>query len=263
MSNPAFNRSPVFNGTRQAAAPQSTIDASTLQSMYAAPSATPVQAGRMTYDDVIVRTAGLLGIILAVGAATWVLAPQLALVGMIGALVFGLVNAFRREPSVPLILLYAVFEGMLLGGISKFFESAYNGIVLQAIAGTVGVFVAMLLAFRSGKVRASSKGVRFALIAMGGYLVFSLINMALIWSGAMDGWGLRSIEVAGVPIGIFISIFAVLLAAYSFVIDFDAVQRGVESGAPARYAWSGAFGLVVTLVWLYLELLRLLSYLRD
>jgi uncharacterized YccA/Bax inhibitor family protein len=266
MSNPVFNRDPVFSGRQspQTLAPPSTIDAQSLEHAYAAPAATPTQAGRMTYDDVIVRTAGLLAIVLGVGAVAWWAAnPALLVVGVLGGLVFGLINSFKREPSVPLIALYAAFEGLLLGSVSRYFEALYSGIVLQAVVATLGVFVVVLALFKSGKLRASGRAMRFFSVACLGYLVFCLANLALTWSGVMSGWGLRDVTIAGIPIGIAISILACLLATYSFVIDFEAIRRGVEAGAPRRYAWTGAFGLTVSLVWLYFEILRLLSYLRD
>ena len=172
----------------------------------------------------------------------------------------GLVNAFKKNPSPPLILLYAAAQGVFLGGLSAFYESFYDGIVGQAVLATLSVFAVSLFLFKSGKVRVTPKFTRGLLLAMGGYLVFSLVNVGLMLFGVGGGeYGpLRS-----GPLGIAVGLIAVGLAAASLVVDFDSIKRGVESGVPAKMAWTAAFGLVVTLVWLYLELLRIFAILRG
>ena len=244
-----------------------------LESQYGAPSATNVDRGRMTYDDVIVRTAGMFAIILGVGAVVWRLATNPAtmgygylamLVGCIGALVLGLVNSFKREPSPVLIMAYAVFEGAMLGAFSGVMEFMYPGIVMQAMVATAATFIVMLCAYKFAGFRVSGKAARILLIAMGGYLLFSLINLVLMLTNVTtDPWGLRSMEVMGIPLGVIVGLLAVVMGAFSLVMDFEAIQRGVERGLPTRYAWAGAFGLVVTIVWLYVEFLRILAILRD
>ncbi len=270
-SNPAFAKNPVFNG-KGAAAQVPTISAEGLQDMYDRPAATPSQTDRMSYDDTIVKTALMFVVLLATAAVGFlanypvptVLGLGLMIGGVIGGLVFGLINAFRREPSVPLILLYAAFEGLAVGAISGFFESRWSGIVLQAVLATLAVFAVTLALFASGKIRASKRATKVFLIAIVGYGLFSLLNFVLMITGVVtDPWGLRGAVIFGIPLGIVIGLFAVLLAAYSLVLDFDAIKRGVESGAPRKYGWSGAFGLVLTLVWLYLELLRIIAIFRS
>ena len=276
MSNPVFERSPYFADPRARRRSGSGSTAATtvsgpqvqdLEQAYAGPSATPVQTGRMTYDDVIMKSGGLLAVIVTTAAAAWFLFPGNSLVmitGLIGGLILGLVNAFRREPSPALILGYAAFEGLFLGGISQFFEAAYSGIVLQAVLATFATFAATLALFRSGRVRVTPKFTRTVLIAGAGYLLFSLVNLGLMFFGVLDNpWGLRGATIMGIPLGVVIGVAAVVLAAAFLVMDFDAIKRGVEGGIPARFAWSAAFGLVVTLVWLYLEFLRLLAILRE
>ncbi len=267
MSNPVFDRSDPFGerrGRTATVAPFTAAaqvgDAATLERVYTAPAATPVQTGRLTYDDVIVRTGGLFLLLAATAAATWLLAPGLFGLGAIVGLVLGLVNAFKREPSPALIVAYTVAEGVFLGGISAFYESAYAGLVGQAVLATLAVFAVSLVAFRSGKVRVSAKSTRVLLVAMLGYLVFMLANGVLMLAGVGGGdFGpLRS-----GPLGVVVGLIAVGLAAYSLVVDFDSIKRGVERGAPARFAWTAAFGLMVTLIWLYLELLRLLAIFRN
>ncbi|GAA4626210.1 Bax inhibitor-1/YccA family protein [Cellulomonas oligotrophica] len=273
MTNPVFSNSPLFgdpNDKRRrgqgatavsyGTAGAQTADAATLEQMYGSPSATTRDTGRLTYDDVIVKTGGLLVVLVATAAATWVLAPGLWIIGAVVGLVLGLVNAFKKNPSPALITLYAIAQGVFLGGISAYYEAAYNGIVGQAVLATVSVFATALVLFRSGKVRVTPKFQRMVLIGLVGYAVFSLVNLGLMLFGVGGGeFGpLRS-----GPLGIAVGLFAVGLAAASFVIDFDAIKRGVEQGAPAKMAWAAAFGLIVTLVWLYLELLRLLAILRG
>ncbi|MGW2093111.1 Bax inhibitor-1/YccA family protein [Promicromonospora sukumoe] len=291
MSNPVFSRSDVFGEPRRTgaaggrrggtatypnqspaygtppqpgqygqygAAGQQAMDASQLDAMYESPSATTADTKRLTYDDVIIKTGGLLALLVVVAAATWTLAPGLWIFGMIAGLVLGLVNAFKRNPSPVLIILYTVAQGMFLGGISMFFEAQTNGVVLQAVLATVVTFAAALALFKSGKVRVTPKFTRWLIIAMVGYAAFSLINLVLVWTGVLGGWGMR-----GGTLGIIIGLVAVGLAAASLIVDFDSIKRGVEAGAPAKMAWSAAFGLLVTLIWLYLEFLRLLSIFQS
>lgn len=281
MTNPVFSNSDVFGEPRRTgqrggttttpsaygqptgAAPQygqfgatgtQAADAASLENMYSAPSATTADTKRLTYDDVIMKTGGLLALLVVVGALTWQLAPGLWVGGMIVGLVLGLVNAFKRNPSPVLITLYTVAQGVFLGGISRFYESFYDGIVLQAVLATVATFAASLFLFKSGKVRVTPKFTRWLLIAMVGYLVFSLVNLVLVWTGVLGGWGMR-----GGALGIVVGLIAVGLAAASLIVDFDAIKRGVEQGVPAKFAWAAAFGLLVTLIWLYLEFLRLIA----
>lgn len=244
-----------------------------MEAQYQAPSASNVDMRRMTYDDVIMRTAGLFAIIVAVGAVSWNLVTSpatlgvgmmLMLVGAVGGLVLGLVNSFKSVPSPALIIAYAVFEGMLLGGFSGFMEYRYEGIVMQAVLATAATFAVMLGAYKFAGFRVQGRFRRIVLVAVLGYALFSVINFGLMLTGVASGpWGLRSIEVMGIPLGVVLGLVAVVLASFCLAMDFESIQRGVENRLPQRYAWAGAFGLVVTLVWMYLEFLRLLSYFRD
>lgn len=278
MSNPIFSNSAVFggkadrsvqktndqmnfqnnSGTQAQYASGAAMSAASLENMYQAPAATSADTRRMTYDDVIMKTGGLLALLIAVGAATWVLAPQLYFVGAIVGLIFGLINAFKKEPSPLLIVIYTAAQGVFLGGISKYFETAYNGIVPQAVLATVSVFVAALFLFKSGKVRVTPKFTKILLVGMVGYLLFSITNMILTMTGVMSGWGMRE---GG--LGLIIGLVAVALASMSLIMDFDSIEKGVRNGIPAKYAWSAAFGIMVTLIWLYLELLRLIAIFRG
>ena len=246
-----------------------------LEAQYQAPSATNADMRRMTYDDVIIRTAGMFAIILATGAISWNLVTSIdettlglgvmaMFVGLIGSLALGLVNAFKREPSPALILAYAAFEGLLLGGFSGFMEARYEGIVVQAVLATLATFGAMLAAYSYGGFRVQGRFRRVVVVATLGYGVFCLINLGLSMTGVVGGaWGLRSMTIMGIPLGVPLGILAVILASFFLAIDFESIENGVRNGLPQRYAWAGAFGLVLTIVWLYVEFLRLLSYFRD
>lgn len=271
MSNPALSRNPALNGK--------TLTAEELERIYSQPAAKtqrpgvdpePQQHGiggqppvepsssPMTYENTIVKTVMLFVIVLVTAAVGWQM-PELALPAAIIGLVLGLVNAFKKEPSVPLIVLYAVFQGVFLGGISGIFEAQWAGIVSQAIIGTLSVFGVTLLLFRSGKVRTSPRMTKIVMIAMAGYLAFSLINFGMMMFGLTDNpWGMRSGW-----IGIAIGVLAVFLAAYSLVMDFELIQNGVRNRVPEKWGWAAAFGLMVTLIWLYVEILRILAILRG
>lgn len=244
-----------------------------MEAAYQAPSATNVDRGAMTYDDVIVRTAGMFAVILATGAVSWVMATNpstapigflLMIGGAIGALALGLVNSFKKVPSPALILAYSACEGAMLGAFSGVMEARFPGIVIQAVLASVAVFAVMLGAYKIGGFRLSGKAQKILLLAMGGYLVFCLLNFGvMLLSDTGGSFGLRSVEIAGIPIGIIVGLLAVVMAAFSLAADFESIQRGVEAGLPTRYAWAGAFGLVVTLVWLYVEILRILAIFYD
>ncbi|WNB85042.1 Bax inhibitor-1/YccA family protein [Cellulomonas sp. ATA003] len=278
MSNPVFENTAVFrdpqrsrqrgSSVRSGPATTAGYDAATLDQMYDAPAASNAQIGRMTYDDVIMKTAGLLAVVVATAAFAWFVVPDalrmpVAIGGALVGFVLGLVNAFKKNPSPALIVLYAAAEGLFLGGISWYVEVAANlpGIVTQAVLATMATFAACLVLFRSGKVRVTPKFTRWLLIAMGGYLIFSLVNLGMALFGA-GGDGMFGPLRSG-PLGMVVGLFAVGLAAAMLIVDFDSIKRGVEGGAPARMAWTAAFGLVVTLVWMYLEFLRLIAILRG
>ena len=255
MANPALSNNPAFrNGS-------SVQSASTLEDIYERPSATPAETGRMTYEDTAVKTVVLFAVLLATGVVGWVV-PPLAIVGAIAGFVLALVNTFKREPSVPLIVLYAAAEGLFVGGISGIFERqpGWGGVVVEAVIATLVTTGVTLALFASGKIRASARATRIFLIAMVGYLVFSLVNLGLQAFGVIgDDFGLRSNPL----IGAVLMLLVVLMAAYSLVLDFDQIQQGVRRGIPAKYGWTGAFGIMVTVVWLYVEFLRFFAILRN
>lgn len=246
-----------------------------LEAMYNRPAATGFDTGRMTWRNTMNAITATFGVIIAVAFVIMMLptvtalvmgteegrqigfafASIAAIVGAIGSFVTVLVNAFKKTPSMWVTLAYAVFEGLLLGGISLFFETVYPGIVLQAVIGTLAVAGSITVLFRMGKLRTSPKLTKMFLIAFGAYFVFTLVNLVLVLLGVTN---LRT----GM-LGVVIGLVAVALASYSLVMDLEVIRNGVDSGAPNAYAWTAALGLAVTVVWMYTEILRILAILRD
>jgi uncharacterized YccA/Bax inhibitor family protein len=206
-----------------------------LEAMYARPSATGHDTGRMTMRD-------------ALNAIT-------ATLGVIGGLVASLVNIFKKQPSTIAVLVYAVFEGLFLGGISGTMEYIYPGIALQAVIGTLAVAGTVLVLFHLGILRTSPALTKIFVVAMIAYLIFGVVNIGYL---LLTGTSLRE----GV-IGLIIGGLAVVMASYSLVMDFEDVKRSAEAGVPRKYAWRLAFGIAVTMVWLYVEVLRILMILRG
>lgn len=268
MANPAFSNSPAFSeraAQRVAARDGATVGVPTpeqLQEHFSLPDATAADTGRMSYEDTIVKTAVSFLILLAGAAIGWFV-PMLALPAALVGFVLALVNIFKKQPSPALVLAYAAVEGVFVGGISSLFSQLWSGIVPMAVLGTLGVVGITLALFASGKVRASKRATKIFLVALIGYAAFSLINLGLMLFGVTNSFmGVRDMPIPGtdIPLGVPLGILVVLLAAYSLVLDFDFVKRGVETGQPRIYGWTAAFGIMVTVVWLYLEILRLLSY---
>jgi uncharacterized YccA/Bax inhibitor family protein len=178
--------------------------------------------------------------------------------GLVGGLVFAMVTIFKREWAGVTAPLYALLEGLFLGGISAFFEARFPGIVIQAVGLTFGTLLALLAAYRSGIIRATENFKLGVAAATGGIFVVYLVSMV------MGFFGIRMpfIHDSGI-IGIGFSLFVVVIAALNLVLDFDFIEHGAERGAPKYMEWYAAFGLIVTLVWLYLEILRLLAKLQS
>jgi len=238
-----------------------------LDDLYTSPSATQVQAGRVTFDDVIMKALGLFTLVVVVAGATWVytrsIAPALTMPamwgGMIGTLVLGFVIAFKKTISIPLILTYAVLEGLFVGAISMVLEQVYPGIVATAVLATVCTFAGMFVGYRTGLVKVTSRTRRIFAFAAMGYFLFSLVNVFTQAVGWTQGWGIGDSS----GLGVVISVIGVGLASYSLAVDFDSIDQGVRAGLPQKYSWLFAHGLIVSLVWLYIEILRLLARFRD
>ncbi|CAN5289608.1 Bax inhibitor-1/YccA family protein [soil metagenome] len=266
MAKFAFSRNPAFatNAAGGVAAAQN-ISAQQLDELYKSPSAPESEV--MTVEDTLAKTVGAFALLLVGAAVGWLSAPLIPFLWVgaaIVGLVLGLINSFKREPSAPLILLYAAVEGVFVGGISWWYESSFGGgIVIQAVIASLVVVGITLALFASGKIRASKRATKIFLIAIVGYIAFSLVNVILVATGVLtDPYGLRGATIAGIPFGIILGVFVVIMAAYSLVLDFDFIQRGVNNKAPRKYGWTGAFGIMATVIWLYLEILRMLALSR-
>jgi uncharacterized YccA/Bax inhibitor family protein len=262
-SNPVFGRG--FPSGQQHATFDNvqTPDPNQLNQMYNAPAYAPPRY--MTLDDVVVRTAATLGVVFLGGAVSWRLLPLESALGLVlpavlVGFVLAMIISFRQSTNPALILAYAFVEGIALGAISKYFESIprFEGIVIQAVVGTFGVFGGMLVVYKTGAIRVTPRFQRWLLGALIGVVVLMFVNMiaSFITPG---GLGLRD----GGGLAIVFSLVCIGVAAFSFLLDFDMVDQAVRRGAPERFAWYAAFGLTVTLVWLYIEILRLLSYFRQ
>ncbi len=275
-TNPAFNRLEkdaqsgyagfrAGQGMSAAAASQDAMSAQQLQDMYNREPAGPVQTDRVTMDDVIMKTLGLFAIVLVVGAVGWGIAatnPGLGLMlligGMVGTLVLGLVIAFKKTLSVPLIVGYAVLEGVFVGAVSQVFERLYPGVVATAVIATASTFVGMFLAYRFGLIKVTAKFRRIMTMMIFGYAIFAVVNVIFAFA-TNTPFGIGG----STTLGIGISLFAVGLASFSLALDFDSIESAIRSGAPQKYSWLLAHGLIVTLVWLYIEFLRLFARLRE
>jgi uncharacterized YccA/Bax inhibitor family protein len=221
----------------------------------------------MTLGGTVNKTGLLLLMCVATAAYTWnlfdpanpgAMMPWM-LVGGIGGFIVAIVTVFKKTWSPVTAPVYALLEGLFLGGISAFFETQFPGIVMQAVMLTLGVLAAMLMAYKSGLIKATENFKLGVVAATGGIALLYLINIGMRMFG-FEGMGF--IHDSG-AMGIAFSLFVVVIAALNLVLDFDFIEAGAEAGAPKYMEWYGAFGLVVTLVWLYLEILRLLAKLQS
>ena len=220
----------------------------------------PIPAGeRLTMNDVLVKTGINLGLV-AVGAAVAWNAPVLLLLGMVGGLVLGLVNSFKKKVSPILVMTYALMEGLLLGGLSAVVDMRYPGVAIQAVLATLVVAGTTLALFANGKLRATPKLNKIFMIGAIGYMAYGLIS---ILGAGIFGSSLNSFSIGGIPLGLVVGLFAVALATYSLLLDFTTTSEAVEAGLPERESWRLAFGLTASLVWLYVEILRVLMYLAS
>ena len=263
-SNPVLGR--AFNTKRGFAAMGTTATATqdstpSLETLYNAPAASSLRTGRMTIDDVVTRTAILFGVLVITGAFAWT-ANLTVGVMMISIFVgFGLAMAltFSKTVRPPLAIAYAAVEGLALGTLSHYYNAAYPGIVSQAVLGTLAAFVGVLIAYRSGKLRVTPRFTRIVMGAAIGYLALAVVSLFAGMAHVGNGMGFYGIH----GLGLLLAVAGVALASVFLVMDFDQIQKGVAAGVPEAESWRAAFGLMVTLVWLYMEVLRLLSILRN
>jgi uncharacterized YccA/Bax inhibitor family protein len=221
----------------------------------------------MTLQGTVNKTGVLLICVIATAAWTWNLflhshSPQtvmpLALLGGIGGLIVAMVTIFKKQWAGITAPIYALLEGLVLGSISAILEVRFPGIAIQAVSLTFGTLVILLLAYRSGLIAVTEKFRLGIIAATGGIALFYIVEIVL----GFFGIHFTAINGSGV-IGIGFSVFVVIIAALNLVLDFDFIETGVRVGAPKYMEWYGAFGLMVTLIWLYFEILRLLSKIRT
>ncbi len=276
-SNPVFARNDAFNGRGGAVATdpsQWKVDLDGGQG--SSPTHTERGSGRMTLDTVVEKTAITLGLLVLAAAATWFfigdlggaeaesalgLAYTLAIGGALIGLVLSLVNSFKKVVSPGLVLAYAVVEGVFVGAFSKVIAS-YVGdptIVFQAVLATMVAFGGTLAAYKFFNIQVTDKFRKVVTIAIFSFVGVMIINFVLSLTGVLESGGLRGFN----TLGLLVSAAACVLAVLMLILDFDFVERGVAAGLPEREAWRAAFGLTVTLVWLYIELLRIFAILRG
>ena len=216
---------------------------------------------KMTIEGTVNKTAISLLILVGTGYLTFDTLNPILLIGCgIGGFIFALVTIFKKEWAPITVPIYAALQGAMLGGISYMYNYLYDGIVTNAILLTVGILVSLLIAYRSGYIKATENFKLGIFAATGGIAIVYLVNFIMGFFGS--GIGVMNINNAS-PLSIGFSIVVVIIAALNLVLDFDFIEEGSEKGAPKYMEWYGAFGLLVTLIWLYLEILRLLAKLNS
>jgi uncharacterized YccA/Bax inhibitor family protein len=291
-SNPVFRRAEGFNGRRAGSAsgmsypsygsPRTqTYDPYSISRSsgggsgdYGGPVPTRTDQGPMTIDSVVQKTAVTLGLTILVAAATWVLTPGinprtgaagslylLAMLGAFGGFALSMVNSFKRVVSPALVLAYAVLEGLFVGAFSKVVDASYgqgeHGIVVGAVLGTFAAVAGTLAAYKFFNIRVSATFRKWVVAAMFGFVAVSLLDVVLsLFSSSFgfNGFG---------PMGLLSSVIGLGLGVLMLILDFDFVERGIAAGLPERESWRAAFGLTVTIIWIYIELLRILAILRG
>ena len=216
---------------------------------------------KMTIEGTVNKTAISLLILVGTGYLTFNTLNPILLIGCgIGGFIFALITIFKKEWAPITVPIYAALQGAMLGGISYMYNYLYDGIVTNAILLTVGILVSLLIAYRSGYIKATENFKLGIFAATGGIAIVYLVNFIMGFFGT--GIGVLNINNAS-PLSIGFSIVVVIIAALNLVLDFDFIEEGAEKGAPKYMEWYGAFGLLVTLIWLYLEILRLLAKLNS
>jgi|UPI0003C7DD79 uncharacterized YccA/Bax inhibitor family protein len=283
-SNPVFARNDQFNGRGGQATATATDPSQWTINLDNQPGAStgtaPASTGRMTLDSVVEKTAITLGVVVAAAAVTWFMLGSLyigdssvidsdalatafafAMGGAIIGFVLALVNSFKKVISPALVLAYAAVEGVFVGALSKV-VSSYVGdpaIVFQAVLATFVAFAGTLAAYKFFNIQVTDKFRKVVTISIMSFAAVMLVNFVLSMTGVLESGGLRGFN----TLGLVVSVFAVGLAVLMLILDFDFVEKGVEAGLPARESWRAAFGLTVTVVWIYIEMLRILAILRG
>ena len=279
-SNPVFRKADGFNGRSQ------TYPASGMTyPAYGAPTQTdpyrqqqaPIYGdtatgGRMTIDTVVQKSGITLGLVVLTAAATWLLTPApgalnagvlylLLMVGAFGGFALSLVNSFKRIVSPGLVIAYAILEGLFVGAFSKVIDASFgggeHGIVVGAVAGTFAAVAGTLAAYKFFDIKVGQRFRTWVIGAMFGFVAVSLLDVVLWIFGKVFGFNGFG------PMGLLSSVIGLGLGVLMLILDFDFVERGIEAGLPERESWRAAFGLTVTIIWIYVELLRILASLRG
>lgn len=264
-----FNAAPQAGGQAVGTNPYATNPYAPQQGAQVGDPQAPPRSGAMTIDDVVARTAMTLGTVALTAVLSWVLIPVdsgslgksygIAIGAALVAFVFAMIQSFKRKPVPAVILAYAAFEGVFLGVISNTVSTYISpGVVAQAVLGTLAVFAGVLIAYKMRWIRVTRRFYGFVMAAAMGFLLLMVVNLLFAAFGGGDGLGFRS---GG--LGILFGIIGIVLGACFLALDFKQVEDGVAYGAPREESWLAAFGLTVTLVWIYLEALRLLSLLQG
>ena len=237
------------------------------EAMMNAPAADSVDRGQMTYDDVVVKSLMCFGLLVAGAVVGWmagVIVPGLALLAALGlcavTLVLGLFVRFSKKVRPGAIIAYSLIEGFVLGALSFAFEMLYPGIVVLAVMATLVVIGVTLAAFSFGFVRNSKTLTRVAVLGSVAFAIYYGVSFLLAVTGTVDMTLVRNITVFGIPLGVIIGVLAVFIGVLCLVRDFDAVKVGVNAGVPVKYSWLCTFAIMTDVIWIYLEILRILSY---
>ena len=232
-----------------------------LEQSYNAPAASSIRTGRMTIEDVVAKTGFLFAILVVVGAIAWGanLGQGALLIGFLGGFVLAMVISFSKNIKPGLVVAYAALQGLALGTISSYYETMNPGIVSQAVIGTIAAFAGVLVMYRSGRLRATPQFTRAVMGAAIGYFILGLVSLVASFFGVGQGYGFYGVS----GLGLLLAVAGVALASFFLVLDFDQIEKGVAAGVPEKESWRASFGLMVTIVWLYLEVLRLISILRN
>jgi uncharacterized YccA/Bax inhibitor family protein len=232
-----------------------------LEQSYNAPAASSMRTGRMTIEDVVAKTGFLFTILVVVGALAWSLnlGGLGLIVGFLGGFILAMVISFSKNIKPGLVVTYAALQGLALGSISKVYETIQPGIVSQAVIGTIAAFAGVLVMYRNGTLRATPQFTRALIGAAIGYFILGLVSLIASFFGVGRGYGFYGVS----GLGLLLAVAGVGLASLFLVLDFDQIEKGVVAGVPEKESWRASFGLMVTVVWLYLEVLRLISILRN
>ena len=279
-SNPIFTRAEGFSGRDRATGNTTYPGSGPQDTTYGDPSqwgtgtpgthTTQVDQGRMTIDSVVQKTGISMGIVVLVAAATWALTGPVAdpdalpllgtlsMVGALGALALSIVNSVKKVVSPALVLAFAALEGVFVGAFSKLIEGYFgDGLVVGAVLGTMGAVAGTLAVYKFFNIKVGTRFRMWVTGAMIGFVALSMLDFVLHFFGnsfGFNGFG---------TMGLISSVVGLGLGVLMLILDFDFVERGIAAGLPERESWRAAFGLTVTIVWIYIEMLRILAILRG